>query len=65
MIEIDTDLERMMHEGKSEAALIAAARARGPGILIDGIEKMRAGMTTAQEVARAVHEDALGPEVES
>jgi len=65
VIEIDTDLERMMHEGKSEAALIAAARARGPGILIDGIEKMRAGMTTAQEVARAVHEDALGPEVES
>ncbi len=62
VIEIDTGLERMMHEGGSEAALIAAARARGPGILLDGIEKMRAGLTTAQEVARAVHEDSVVPQ---
>ena len=65
VIEIDTDLERMMHEGKSEAALIAAARDRGPGILLDGITKMQQGMTTAQEVARAVHEDSIPPEVET
>lgn len=58
IIEVDTDLERQIHEGLSEATLIAAARARGPGILADGIAKMREGLTTPQEVARAVHEDA-------
>lgn len=57
IIEVDADLERQIHEGLSEAALIAAARARGPGILADGIAKMREGLTTPQEVARAVHED--------
>lgn len=57
VIEITADLERQIHEGISESALIAAARAKGPGILTDGILKMQAGLTTAQEVARAVHED--------
>ncbi|APE42008.1 type II secretion system protein GspE [Sulfitobacter alexandrii] len=59
VIEMDTALERMIHEGQSEAELIAAARARGPGILADGIAKILAGHTTPQEVARAVHEDAM------
>ena len=63
VIEIDTGLERMMHEGVSDAGLITAARERAPGILADGIEKMRAGQTTAQEVARAVHEDIVVPPV--
>ncbi len=58
VIEVDTGLERMMHEGISESSLIAAARERAPGILGDGVEKIRAGLTTIQEVARAVHEDA-------
>ena len=57
IIEIDSDLERQIHEGLSEATLIGAARARGPGILADGIAKMSEGLTTPQEVARAVHED--------
>ncbi len=57
VIEITADLERQIHEGLPEASLIAAARAKGPGILADGIAKMKAGLTTAQEVARAVHED--------
>ena len=61
IIEVDGDLERMMHEGQSEASLIAAARTRGPGILEDGIAKMRSGLTTAQEVARAIHEGAALP----
>eukprot|EP00919_Chromeraceae_sp_WS-2016_P040724 GHVR01097187.1.p1 GENE.GHVR01097187.1~~GHVR01097187.1.p1 ORF type:complete len:476 (+),score=77.31 GHVR01097187.1:1083-2510(+) len=37
IIEIDGALERKMHEGQSEAELIAAARDRGPSILDDGI----------------------------
>ena len=50
-----------MHEGQSEADLIAAARERGPSILDDGIAKMRMGLTTAQEVARAIHDGAPPP----
>lgn len=57
VIEIDADMERLIHEGLPEAKLIAAARERGPGILADGVSKMKEGLTTAQEVARAVHED--------
>jgi general secretion pathway protein E len=63
VIEVDTALERMLHEGGSEADMIAAARKRGAGILLDGVAKMRAGLTTPQEVARAVHEDPSLPEV--
>lgn len=58
IIEVDGALERKMHEGRSEAELIAAARDRGPSILDDGIAKMRLGLTTAQEVARAIHDGA-------
>ena len=63
VIEVDADLERLIHEGLSEAELIAAARSRGPGILADGIAKMQAGLTTPQEVARAVHEDPDMPDL--
>ena len=62
VIEVDAGLERLVHEGASEAQLTAAARRRGPGILLDGVEKLRAGLTTVEEVARAVHEDAFLPE---
>jgi len=51
-------LETMIHEGASEAALSAEARKTAPGILHDGADKIRAGLTTVQEVARAVREDA-------
>jgi general secretion pathway protein E len=57
VIEMDSGLERLVHEGAAEAQLTAAARARGPGILLDGADKLRAGHTTVEEVARAVHED--------
>jgi len=50
-------LEVMIHEGASEAALTAEARKTGPGIVQDGIGKIREGLTTVQEVARAVRED--------
>ncbi|HVG49917.1 MAG TPA: ATPase, T2SS/T4P/T4SS family, partial [Rubellimicrobium sp.] len=62
VIELDTGLERLVHEGASEAQVVAAARQRGPGILADGVEKLRAGLTTVEEVARAVHDDAPLPE---
>lgn len=63
VIEIDPALERMMHEGHQEATLIAAARERAPGILGDGVEKIIASLTSVQEVAKAVHEDAPPPTI--
>ncbi|SLN13024.1 Type II secretion system protein E [Roseivivax jejudonensis] len=53
----DREIEAMIHAGASEADLTAAARAKAPGILQDGARKMREGLTTAEEVVRAVRED--------
>ncbi len=61
VIEVDAQMERMVHEGASEAQLTQAARRRGPGIQADGCDKLRAGLTTAEEVARAVREEASLP----
>lgn len=51
-------LQSMIHEGASEAAMTQEARKTSPGILQDGADKIRDGLTTVQEVARAVREDA-------
>lgn len=59
IIAVDRGMERLIHEGASEAELTAAARRSAPGILEDGIAKMRAGSTTAEEVIRAVRDDQL------
>ncbi|QFT61977.1 GspE/PulE family protein [Roseivivax sp. THAF30] len=53
----DREIEAMIHSGASEADLTAAARAKAPGILQDGARKMCEGLTTADEVVRAVRED--------
>ncbi len=55
-------LEAMIHEGASEAELTAEARKTGPGIMQDGAQKIGAGLTTVQEVARAVRDDVLAGE---
>lgn len=59
VIEVEPGLERLIHEGKSEAELIAAARLHSPSILMDGIAKLKQGLTSPQDVARAVQEDVL------
>ena len=58
VIEMTPGLERLIHESASEAELADAARHICPGILDDAVLKLRAGLTTVEEVARAVHEDA-------
>jgi len=57
VIEVDTDLQKAIHDGASDAELTALARARGPGLLDDGALKVLSGETTVQEVARVVRED--------
>lgn len=50
-------LQAMIHAGASEADLTAQARKTSHSILQDGAEKIRNGLTTVAEVARAVRED--------
>ncbi len=57
IIEVTPALERLVHDGASEAELEKAARQTGPGMLGDGIAKLRAGRTTVEEVVRVVYED--------
>lgn len=52
-------LQAMIHDGASEAALTVEARKSSRSILEDGTEKIRNGLTTISEVARAVREDTL------
>lgn len=57
VVEVDQKLQSMVHDGLSEAEIIRHARSLGPGILEDGVAKLRGGMTTVQELARVLHED--------
>lgn len=50
-------LQAMIHEGASEASLTQQARKTSNSILQDGAQKIRDGLTTVAEVARAVRED--------
>ena len=57
LIVIDEPLRRMIHEGASEAMLIAHARKSSPAMLEDGWNKVIAGMTSADEVLRVTREE--------
>jgi len=57
MIEVDASMQGLIHDGASEADLIAAARRHGPALIDDGAAKIAAGVTTVEEVARVVRDD--------
>ncbi len=58
---VDDDLQRMIYEERRSAELRAHARARGMGTLReDGWRKVRAGLTTRDEVLAATVDDANG-----
>ena len=54
-------LETMVHDGASEAQLIEEARRSSTGILQDGLAKITAGLTSAEDVARAVRDSTEAP----
>lgn len=58
VIAVDEKLQAMIHEGASEAEIEAHARRSNPSLLDDGVDKVRAGVTTVEEVARVVREEA-------
>ncbi|AXQ29137.1 type II secretion system protein GspE [Solimonas sp. K1W22B-7] len=57
IIEIDRQLESMIHDESSEQAMEAYARSRGPGIIQSGRNKVLNGKTTLREVLRVTIED--------
>jgi general secretion pathway protein E len=56
VVEMDREIEAMIHSGAAEADLVAAARRRGPSLIADGARNVLAGLTTVEEVARVAME---------
>ena len=57
VVRVDGAFERLVHEGAAEAVLVEAARRRAPGLVGDGIAKVREGLTTIEEVVRVAQEE--------
>jgi general secretion pathway protein E len=57
LIEIDREMETLIHDEASEQVLEAHARSRHPGILQSGRAKVIAGQTTLKEVLRVTIEE--------
>ena len=57
IIEMDRQMETMVHDGASEQAMETYARSRGPGIVQSGRNKVLAGQTTLREVLRVTIEE--------
>jgi general secretion pathway protein E len=56
VVTVDREMEALIHGGAAEAELVAQARHRGPSLVEDGIAKIRAGVTTVEDVARVAQE---------
>jgi general secretion pathway protein E len=57
VVAIDEKLQKLVHDGASEAELEKVARKSNPSLLDDGVAKVRAGLTTVEEVARVVRDE--------
>ncbi|AJP72168.1 type II secretion system ATPase GspE [Sphingomonas hengshuiensis] len=58
VVAVDDKFQKLIHDGASEAELEAHARIDNPSLLDDGVEKVRSGVTTVEEVARVVRDEA-------
>ncbi|WP_066800566.1 type II secretion system ATPase GspE [Sphingomonas soli] len=58
VVAVDEQFQKLIHDGASEAELESHARKHSPGLLQDGVAKIRAGLTTVDEVARVVRDEA-------
>lgn len=57
VIAVDEAFQLLIHDGASEAELEAHARKHNPSLLDDGLAKIKAGVTTVEEVARVVRDE--------
>jgi general secretion pathway protein E len=57
VVPVDEVMQKLIHDGASEAELERAARRDSPSLLDDGVAKVRAGLTTVEEVARVTRDE--------
>ncbi|MBX3593284.1 ATPase, T2SS/T4P/T4SS family [Sphingomonas sp.] len=57
VVAVDEAFAGMIHDGAAEAELEAHARKDNPSLLDDGVAKVRAGVTTVEEVARVTRDE--------
>jgi general secretion pathway protein E len=57
IIEVDHEMETMIHDNVGEQALENYARSKTPGIMQSGRDKVLSGVTTLREVLRVTSED--------
>ncbi|MDF7777722.1 type II secretion system ATPase GspE [Sphingomonas sp. AOB5] len=58
VVAVDDAFQKLIHDGASEADLEKLARKDNPSLLDDGVAKVKAGVTTVEEVARVVRDEA-------
>ena len=56
LIEVDSTLAGMIHDQESQQAIETYCRSQSPGIVEDGLEKVRQGITSLDEVFRITKE---------
>ena len=57
IVPIDGRMQKLIHDGASEAELVAAARASSPSLWDDGVSKAVAGLTSVEEIARVLRDE--------
>jgi len=57
MVMVDEDMRQMIHDGAGEHEMEAYARTQSPGIREMGLDKVRDGVTTLEEVLRVTRAD--------
>jgi general secretion pathway protein E len=57
VIAVDEQLQKLIHDGASEAELVAAGRSASPSLWEDGIAKSGAGLTSLDEIARVLSDE--------
>jgi general secretion pathway protein E len=57
IVAVDERMQKLIHDGASEAALVEAARAAGPSIWDDAVGKAVDGVPSVEEIARVLRDE--------
>jgi general secretion pathway protein E len=57
IVAVDERMQKLIHDGASEAELTQAARAASPSLWDDGVAKAAAGLTSVEEIARVLRDE--------
>lgn len=57
IVAVGDHMQKLIHDGASEAQLVEAARDASPSLLDDGVEKVLAGLTSIDEIARVLQDE--------